>query len=55
MFFEDFRTFYLSNLLEELSHHKVSNRLSNAETQFKRYETSYSFLLASSVCMSSEH
>jgi hypothetical protein len=55
MFFEDIKTFYLSNLLEELSYYKVSNRLSNVETQLKKYETSYSLLLASSVCMSSEH
>ncbi len=55
MFFEDFKTFYLSNLLEESSHHKVFNHLSNAETQLKIYETSYSLLLASSVCMSSKH
>ncbi len=55
MFFEDLRTSYLSNSLEESSHHKVSSHLSNAETQLKKYETSYSLLLALSVCMSSEN
>jgi hypothetical protein len=55
MFFEDFRTFYLSNLLKESLHHKVSSRLSNAETQLKRYEISYSFLLALNVYTLSAH
>ncbi len=52
-FFEDLKTFYLSNFLKKSLHHKVLNRLSNAETQFKRYETSYSLLLISNVYTSS--
>ncbi len=55
MFFENLKTFYLSNLLEEYSHHKISSRLSNVETQFKECEISYSLLLASNVYMLSRH
>jgi hypothetical protein len=55
MFFENLKTFYLSNLLEESSHHQISNDLSNAETQFKKYEISYSFLLVLNVYTLSAH
>ncbi len=54
-FFENLKTSYFSNFSKESSHYKISSRLSNAETQLKRYEISYSFLLALNVCMFSEH
>jgi hypothetical protein len=54
-FFANLRTFYLLNFSEMLSRRKALNRLLNAEIQLKRYEISYSLLLASNLCMSLEY
>jgi hypothetical protein len=54
MFSVDLKTFYSSDLLEELSRRKFSNRSLDAEILRKTCEILYSFLLVSIFCMSSE-